>query len=105
LSGRHHTYSDRIILASGLTFRVCEDDRIIWGGALDVHHERRTRRYLINGGVAQHLLFYRFSEGHHRGMAERNGVHIRSVALMKTAFPLMLFSIFIAMLYLLVHYF
>lgn len=39
------------------------------------------------------------------GMAEKNGVHMGFIAFMKTAFPLMLVSIFIAMLYLLVRYF
>ena len=39
------------------------------------------------------------------GMAEKNGVHIRFIAFMKTAFPLMLLSIFIAMLWLLAFYF
>ena len=39
------------------------------------------------------------------GMAEKNGVHIGFVSFMKTAFPLMLLSIVIAMLYLLVFYF
>lgn len=39
------------------------------------------------------------------GMAEKNGVHIGFVSFMKTAFPLMLLSVFIAMIYLLVFYF
>lgn len=39
------------------------------------------------------------------GLAEKNGVHIGFITFMKTAFPLMLLSIFIAMLYLLIFYF
>ncbi len=39
------------------------------------------------------------------GMAEKNGVHISFISFMKTAFPLMLLSIFISMLYLLAFYF
>ena len=39
------------------------------------------------------------------GMAEKNGVHIPFIGFMKFAFPLMLLSIFIAMIYLLVFYF
>ncbi|TGE35443.1 hypothetical protein E4K67_25200 [Desulfosporosinus fructosivorans] len=39
------------------------------------------------------------------GMAEKNGVHIGFIAFMKTAFPLMLVSVFISMLYLLAFYF
>ncbi|HZK83674.1 MAG TPA: ArsB/NhaD family transporter [Desulfosporosinus sp.] len=39
------------------------------------------------------------------GLAEKNGVHIGFISFMKKAFPLMLLSIFIAMLYLLVFYF
>lgn len=39
------------------------------------------------------------------GMAEKNGVHIGFISFMKFAFPLMLLSIFISMLYLLAFYF
>lgn len=39
------------------------------------------------------------------GMAEKNGVHIRFIGFMKFAFPLMLLSVFISMIYLLMFYF
>ncbi|MCO1599902.1 ArsB/NhaD family transporter [Desulfosporosinus nitroreducens] len=39
------------------------------------------------------------------GMAEKNGVHIPFIGFMKFAFPLMLLSIFISMVYLLIFYF
>lgn len=39
------------------------------------------------------------------GMAEKNGVHIPFIGYMKFAFPLMLLSVFISMVYLLVFYF
>ncbi|SHI01195.1 sodium:proton antiporter [Desulfosporosinus lacus] len=39
------------------------------------------------------------------GMAEKNGIHIPFIGFMKFAFPLMLLSIFIAMIYLLIFYF
>jgi len=39
------------------------------------------------------------------GMAEKNGVHIPFIGFMKFAFPLMLLSIFISMIFLLVFYF
>ncbi len=39
------------------------------------------------------------------GMSEKNGVHIGFIPFMKTAFPIMLLSIFISMLYLLAFYF
>jgi Na+/H+ antiporter NhaD/arsenite permease-like protein len=39
------------------------------------------------------------------GLADKNGVHISFIGFMKFAFPLMLLSIFIAMIYLLIFYF